>query len=213
MLLLRRRCGSQRRLLFTSSWLIAAIALMLCLSHGWKELLFHRDINNDLSFFIRSANTKDQACVPPVLRLWPNSLKALYGEKPEPLRSAEAGPNWVYVDNGTFCIYAQVRKSHRQITCAYTPLVRLVDDMDVVDGATVADMRDGSPITKANCRASDGSVRDHLISGIAYEDQVHRRRPVPGQPDPAVLLLNVLMICFDSTSHMSWLRMLPRTPR
>lgn len=219
-LLLRPCCRSLRRLLVTSVCVLTAVLsyLMVFQSGGWK-VLFGSEVTKsvDMPFLIRSANTKGQTCVPPTLWLWPNTMKALYARKPRPLRCAEAGPNWVHVDNGTFRISAQVRKSHGHITCAYTPLVRLADDMKVVEGATNADMRDGRPITsdffKSKCRATDGSVHDHLISGIAYDDRVHKRRPVPGKPDPAALPLNVLMFGFDSTSHMSWLRMLPRTHR
>ena len=217
-LLLRRRCGSPRRIVVTTFWVMTAIVLVLFLSVDWKKLcVWDVCFVDDMAFVIRSADTKDQACVHPILKLWPQSLKVLYAKKPLPLGCSSAGPDWVYVDNGTFRISEQVRKSHRQITCAFTPLVRLADDMTVIEGPTVPDMRDGWPITsdffKANCQASDGSVRDHLISGIAYEDEVHKRRPAPGQPDPAALPLNVLMFGFDSTSHMSWIRMLPRTHR
>ena len=209
-LLLRRRCcGTPRRAGITSIWVTIAVLLMVYLSGD--------DLLGDMSFVIRWANTTDQACMHPILKVWPKSLKAQYTKVPWPLRCASAGRNWVYVDNGTFRISAGARMSHGRITCIYTPLLRLPDDVTVIEGAKLFDMRDGWPITsdffKANCRASDGTVRDHLISGIAYEDQVHQRRPAPGQPDPAALPLNVLMFAFDSTSHMSWIRLLPRTHR
>ena len=166
-----------------------------------------------MPFLVRSATTKGQTCVHPKLVMWPQSMKALLSTKPQPLRCAAAGPNWVYVDNGTFRVSAQARTSHGEITCAYAPLERQTD-MKVVEGATVADMRDGQRITsdffKGRCRSSDGSYRDHLLSGVAYNAGVHARRPAP---DKDAIPLNVLMLGFDSTSHMSWLRMLPRTHR
>ena len=205
----RRCCGTPRRVVITSICVTTAVLLMGYLPGD--------DLAGDMSFVIRWANTTGQACLHPVLKVWPKSMKAHYAKVPWPLRCASAGPNWVFVVNGTFRISAQARMSHGRITCVYTPLLRLPDDVTVVEGAKLSDMRDGWPITsdffKANCRASDGSVRDHLISGIAYKDQVHKRRPAPGQPDPAALPLNVLMFGFDSTSHMSWMRMLPRTHR
>ena len=150
-------------------------------------------------------------CVLPKLKMWPPLYRELFA-KPTALNCSLAEENWVYVDRGTFQISASAIRRHGQLKCIYTPLLRGGDDYTTIWGDPVAVAKSGMRLQtdffKVNCTARDNSTYFNIHAGIR---PVRQRRPESSDGTQNPLGLNILMIGFDSTSRLAWMRNLPKT--
>ena len=153
------------------------------------------------------------ACVPPHLELWTPAVLKYFKEKPETKRLQCADEkNWVYVKNGTMRISQAAKDLHGNITCSYFQIQRK-DDYSVDFGTEKANITNNITLLedffRATCTASDNATYTNVHAGLGYNEDIHaRHKPINGRQP-----LNVLMMGFDSSSRMSWMRNLPEAHR
>ena len=159
----------------------------------------------------RTTSGHGDRCVLPKMKLWPPLYRKLFF-KPKPLDCSLAEENWVYVDRGKFQISASAIRRHGEVACVYTPLMRGSDDFTTIWGDPVADMKSGMRLQtdffKVNCTAGDNSTYFNIHAGIR---PVRQPSPEPSDGTQNPLGLNILIIGFDSTSRLAWMRNLPKT--
>ena len=200
---------------------IKLIFSLFVLTTAWTFLLTTSDVFHRHTPLYLSSNTRrsmlgetsghGDRCVLPKLKLWPPLYRELFA-KPKPLDCSLAEENWVYVDRGIFQISASAIRRHGEVACVYTPLVRGSDDFTTIWGDPVVGVKSGMRLQtdffKVNCTARDKSTYFNIHAGIRPVRQP-RREPPPGSQNP--LGFNILMIGFDSTSRLGWMRNLPKT--
>lgn len=135
-------------------------------------------------------------------------------ETPQPLRCHEDEPRWIDVSNGTFQITTAARHRHGDVLCQYIPILRGIDDFEIVNGRPIKPMPDGTSLPsdffEARCVGSDGAVHVGLYSGIAVEPMVLERchSMIKNTEDSQ---LDILIFGLDSVSRTSWMRQLPKS--
>ena len=154
---------------------------------------------------------KTQSCVIPKLDPY---LPAIYShfKKLTPL-SCTAAKNWVTVLNGKFHILPPGNKKLSDVSCDYTPILRGKNDFEYYTGVTIKNMNHGSLIPsdvfKVNCsiRNSKAEYKNIHMGIMRKETIIKDNVPLP----PTASGMNILIIGFDSTSHMTWLRTMNKT--
>ena len=154
---------------------------------------------------------KTQSCTIPKLDPY---LPAIYSHfKKLPPLSCTAAKNWVTVSNGRFHILPPGNTKLSDVSCDYTPIHRGKDDFEYQSGVTLKNMKHGSPIPtdvfKVNCAIRNSkAVYNNIHMGISRKETLNNdNTPLP----PTASGMNILMIGFDSTSHMTWLRTMNKT--
>ena len=210
---MRVRPGLSMKLVFLLCVSTAALTFLLNASgtlHPHSPV--YLSTNTRLSLLGNSSGHGD-SCVLPKLKLWPPLYRKLFA-KPKGLDCSLAEENWVYVDRGMFQISASAIRRHGEVKCVYTPLMRGRNDYTTIWGDPVVDVMSGMRLQtdffKVNCTAEDNSAYFNIHAGITPV-----REPTPG-PDASAgtqnpLGLNILMIGFDSTSRLAWMRNVPKT--
>ena len=157
-----------------------------------------------------STDEKGQECIHPKLDIW-NTVSASNFLSYTPI-TCTSESNWVYVKNGTFHISQKAVEQHGDIKCAYGPIVRNEDDLNITTGKAIHPWLNNTKINsdffRIKCLANDGTKHANIHSGIAYKAEVHDRKQTESSDS---LGLNVLMFGFDSMSRVSWIRNLPET--
>ena len=205
-------------------WKLLASSVIFAIYFGIYVTVYRRadrtviiDVRgNDISVTDRAASVTSSpnyvkertTCVHETLVLWPPYFKK-YFRKPDSLKCSQTEENWVYASKGKLYVSPSAAMRHVNISCAYKPLHHGVDDFHTRWGATVADVKSGSPLVtdffKVKCTANDSATYDNIHAGIA---------PIAEQSTTGrngSLDLNVLMIGFDSVSRMTWMRNLPKS--
>ncbi|GFS22976.1 hypothetical protein ElyMa_001628500 [Elysia marginata] len=122
--------------------------------------------------------------------------------------------NWVYVKNGTFRKAASAVKKHGRFTCDIEPIERQ-GDFDTVAGSVIKDAPDGFALKedffKVRCNTSDEREYTNVHLGVAYRHDLHTRAQSKPLPPKAMGGYDMLILGFDSTSRLSWMRNLPQT--
>ncbi|XP_050413700.1 uncharacterized protein LOC126828145 [Patella vulgata] len=149
------------------------------------------------------------ACVHPKLDPF-NQLLTQYFHKLPKLQCAKKG-NWVYIDNGTFFIYANSQKLYGDITCDIYPLFRK-DDFNTVEGEVVKDIKNGTVLKddfiRVACESSSGESYTNRHAGVAFHPELYSRTSnLKRQP----LDLNVFIMGLDSISRMTSIRKLQKS--
>ena len=99
---------------------------------------------------------------------------------------------------------------HGRLHCEFIPFVRGNDDFSVLNGEKINPFIDGDALPgdygEVKCLGNSGKVYKNLMLGISpspsYKARLHEHPKVG---------LNILMLGFDSTSRMTWMRNLPKS--
>ena len=152
-----------------------------------------------------------QSCVIPKLDPF---LPAIYSHfKRLPPLSCTSDKNWVTVLNGKFYILPPGNTPLSDVSCDYIPIHRGKDDFNYYKGATIRNMKHGSLIPtdvfEVICSIRNSKAEyTNIHIGIARKETIIKNNvPLP----PTASGLNILIIGFDSTSHMTWLRTMNKT--
>lgn len=192
-----------------------AILCIICVAIYIGISLSHTSSNNASStsdVYQRRLNERRQGlggCVPPKLNPFEGEY-AKYFHPVDPVKCSD-DPDWVTVSNGTVFIKPEAIKKHGSISCKLTYYDR-IDDFRNTDKESV-DLFDSKPLElkwdffKVRCTAADKNVYENTHAGIRYVPQFHKR-PLNIE---AGLGLDVLMLGFDSLSHMTYMRKLKKT--
>ncbi|KAL8624498.1 hypothetical protein ACOMHN_053041 [Nucella lapillus] len=176
-----------------------------------------------------TSRVKDVKCVHPKLDPFDPAVVQYY-QKVGPVTCGSAMKEWVYVTNGTFRISLDAIKLHGDIVCDYAPIHRN-GDFHVKYGPSIKPMLSGTPLTedffRATCESSSGKKYTNIHAAVARNaavmERVHKyhsqdsKNAQNTQTDESSLSqsvskhnLSVFMFGFDSVSHMTFIRLLPK---
>ncbi|XP_042204483.1 uncharacterized protein LOC121854141 isoform X2 [Homarus americanus] len=130
----------------------------------------------------------------------------------DPIQCSEE-PNWVLVKGSQATITPQARAAHGDVECSFTELLRAGDDNNRRGLTTTT--HDTFTLTNTDfytvfCTAKDGKQWENTIAGIRHDEDLRSMVTWNKVPDDA-LKLNFLMLGFDSLSHNTFIRTLPKT--
>ena len=152
-----------------------------------------------------------QICAHPTLELWSPSIEKIFPRHKPLVCSSET--NWISVHQGRFTISPNALTTHGDIQCMCTPILRGIDDDDTYFGPTIA-FKCGDLITsdafKIQCNASDGSLYENTHSSVMLKPEVKSRQR-QHRSWASEIGLNIIIFGFDTLSHLTWLRTLPKT--
>ncbi|KAK3100100.1 hypothetical protein FSP39_014778 [Pinctada imbricata] len=150
-----------------------------------------------------------QACVHPKLNPWDKSMMKHFYHIPTPKCGDEE--DWVTVGNGSAWVTTSALKKHGDITCRLSYIGRK-DDFEITWFGD-EELKGTKPIKikedffRAKCSAADGDSYNNVHAGVAYKPELH----TPYIQNQNGMNLNVLMIGFDSVSHMTFIRKLQKS--
>ena len=129
--------------------------------------------------------------------------------------------DWGELRDGTWRLVPDVRErlgsNSGQVTCTYRPVI-LIDDFKISHGAVVS-LNDGQrvdhDVIEVSCSIDGASRRGRkrAFSKVyaqlleKSEPEVENKLPVDSECKP----LSVLLISYDSVSHVSWIKRLPKS--
>jgi len=153
-----------------------------------------------------------KACLQPKLHPSEGDFFKNYFHKVSPYVCSQK-QDWIETSNGTVYISRSIESAQRQNTTCVIQYVQRVNDTHVtfsnayiLQGDSILKLKDD--YFRANCsRNNESYVNIH--AGISYKSKVHAR--VNGLDKSKGFGLNVLLIGFDSMSHMTYIRKLPKT--
>ena len=128
----------------------------------------------------------------------------------DPLKCSEE-EDWLSLSNGTIYIDPGIKKKHGGISCSITFFDRIDDfgnkDLKELYFSDETKLPLLSDYFKANCTATDGSHYKNVHAGIRYVPEYHKKIRTVGSG----LGLDILILGFDSPSHMTYRRKLAKT--
>lgn len=148
-------------------------------------------------------------CIPPKLNPFEGEY-AKYFHSVDPVQCAE-DLDWVSVSNGSVFISPEAVKKHGHISCKLTYYDR-IDDFKNIDKETV-DLEESKPLKlkwdffKVHCTAADKKIYENTHAGIRYVPDLHKKHV----DVHSGLGLDVLILGFDSLSHMTYMRKLKKS--
>ncbi|CAL4066613.1 unnamed protein product, partial [Meganyctiphanes norvegica] len=131
----------------------------------------------------------------------------------DPIKCAEE-PDWVVVSGSTATITKQAKEQHGgDIECEFTELLREDDDTNK-RGITTATHDSfvfaNSDFYWVSCTAKDGKKWENIMAGIRRDDDLLLDVGWDKVPEES-LQMNFLMLGFDSLSHNTFIRTLPKS--
>jgi hypothetical protein len=158
---------------------------------------------------LRNSDDYKQVCVHPKL----DPLAGEYAKhfhSVDPLKCSEE-EDWLSLSNGTIYIDPGIKKKHGGISCSITFFDRIDDfgnkDLKELYFSDETKLPLLSDYFKANCKATDGSHYKNVHAGIRYVPEYHKKIRTVGSG----LGLDILILGFDSPSHMTYRRKLAKT--
>ena len=131
---------------------------------------------------------------------------------PTPKCGKEA--DWIVVDKGFARLSDQALKNHGDIKCQISYIGRK-DDFEITWSKEKESLKGREPMKlesdffRAKCASStDGATYENVHAGVTYKPELHEQ---PYKENPDGFNLNILMIGFDSISHMTYIRKLQKT--
>ena len=158
---------------------------------------------------LRNYDDYEQVCVHPKLDPFAGEY-AKHFHSVDPLKCS-AEEDWLSLFNGTIYIDPGIKKTHGAISCSITFFDRIDDfgnkDLKTFYFSDETKLPLLSDYFKANCNATDGSHYKNVHAGIRYVPEYHKKTRTVGSG----LGLDVLILGFDSLSHMTYRRKLAKT--
>lgn len=160
----------------------------------------------------RQTSFDNQSCVHPQLN--PNNPEIAKFFKKLPEIKCNEEENWIFVKKGVFLKSPKIILKYGNFVCDYIPIIRGADDFKISDGPIIKNIQNGTLISsdffRISCKSNNGHHYDNVHCAIA-KDEGKLKRSEKIQAPKSMLKLNVIMFGIDSVSHMTWLRMLPKS--
>ncbi|XP_071512976.1 uncharacterized protein [Panulirus ornatus] len=151
------------------------------------------------------------ACQPPLLDVKNPDIYRFFHHI-DPVRCSDEG-EWVSVRGSQAAITDGARARHGDIQCSFTELTRESDDVTRRGFTTTTHNSftlTNSDFYSVSCSAKDGKTWENTIAGIRSDEDIRSRAGWDKVPEDA-LHLNFLILGFDSLSHNTFIRTLPKT--
>ena len=122
--------------------------------------------------------------------------------------------DWIIIEKGHAKLTNKALKEHGNISCSIS-YIGWIDDFrykwieykDGLKGQQLMELKED--FFRAKCiSAADGASYDNVHAGVSYKPQLHEQLYIE---NPRGMNLNILMIGFDSISHMTYIRKMPKT--
>ncbi|XP_052104010.1 uncharacterized protein LOC127737399 [Mytilus californianus] len=197
------RQGS-RRLLLVIGFVLTGIYIGISVS---KFIASPTTVTSTSS--IQNHRKRDQVCVQPKLNPFEGDY-AKHFYSVDPVKCSE-DTDWVSVSNGTVFITSEAKKKQGSISCKLTYFDRIDDfqnkDMDTVTLTDSSVLSLKSDFVKVHCTGKDKNVYENVHVGVRNVPEYHKKAANLSSS----LGLDVLMLGFDSLSHMTYIRKLKKT--
>lgn len=172
---------------------------------------FSNWMRNDqlVTMFATYDPSEKQVCVQPKLNPFEGDY-AKHFHSVEPIKCSD-DKDWITVSNGSVFVTPGATQIHGSISCNITYFDR-IDDFKNKDLGRVI-LNDSAVLLlehdfmKVHCTAKDGNKYENVHPGIRFVPEFHRKTA----DIPSGLGLDVLMLGFDSLSHMTYIRKLKKT--
>jgi hypothetical protein len=170
-----------------------------------------------VAFALRIASYRNCAYIKHVLSVFNCRMRkgikwilAKHFHSVDPLKCSEE-EDWLSLSNGTIYIDPGIKKKYGGISCSITFFDRIDDfgnkDLKELYFSDETKLPLLSDYFKANCKATDGSHYKNVHAGIRYVPEYHKKIRTVGSG----LGLDILILGFDSPSHMTYRRKLAKT--
>ncbi|XP_076096200.1 uncharacterized protein LOC143067068 isoform X1 [Mytilus galloprovincialis] len=198
---MRMRQGT-RRVLLVLGFILTGIYIGMSMSNAI--------VSPTIVLSTRSVQRKrDQVCVQPKLNPFEGDY-AKHFHSVDPVKCSE-DTDWVSVSNGSVFITSEAKKNHGSISCQLTYFDRIDDfrnkDLETVTLSDSSVLPLKSDFVKVHCTAKDKNVYENVHVGVRNVPEYHNKiaNLTSG------LGLDVLILGFDSLSHMTYMRKLKKT--
>ena len=167
-------------------------------------LFYTMQYRNEKNSLVYEPVDNKKTCLHPTFPLKHPTIGSSYVSAPAVLVCGKE-LNWIKVNNGTYSLSSHARKKHGLFTCRAREVIdgyKKPREENVLDGAPII-----SDFFTIECTAEDNKTYKNIHSGISYKQNILGENNIEHKEQQ----LNVLMLGFDSTSHLDWLRNLPKS--
>ncbi|CAI9728389.1 XP_029642003.1uncharacterized protein LOC115216652 [Octopus vulgaris] len=160
----------------------------------------------------RQISGETQSCIHP--QLDPNLPEIMKFFKKLPEIKCNEEEDWIFVKEGVLLKSPKINSKYGNFECDYIPIIRGADDFSISDGPVIKNIQNGTLINsdffRISCKSKKGVHYDNVHCAIAKQEETLKRSEKIQAPKN-MPKLSVIMFGIDSVSHMTWLRMLPKS--